>query len=53
MIAVEEVSARRAPLTLARLSLSWGPGVHSIVGTRADGGPLRSLNRDDLEILLA
>jgi ABC-type multidrug transport system ATPase subunit len=40
VIALEGVAARRAPLTLARLSLSWGPGVHSIVGTPADGGPL-------------
>ena len=40
MITLEGVAARRAPLTLARLSLSWGPGVHSIVGTPADGGPL-------------
>ncbi|HEY3821077.1 MAG TPA: hypothetical protein VGL81_28125 [Polyangiaceae bacterium] len=40
MITLESVAARRAPLTLARLSLTWGPGVHSIVGTPADGGPL-------------
>jgi ABC-type multidrug transport system ATPase subunit len=40
VITLEAVAARRAPLTLARLSLSWGPGVHSIVGTPADGGPL-------------
>jgi ABC-2 type transport system ATP-binding protein len=40
VITLEGVAARRAPLTLARLSLSWGPGVHSIVGTPADGGPL-------------
>lgn len=40
MIALEGVAARRAPLTLARLSLAWGPGLHSIVGTPADGGPL-------------
>jgi ABC-type multidrug transport system ATPase subunit len=40
VIRLEAVAARRAPLTLARLSLSWGPGVHSVVGTPADGGPL-------------
>lgn len=40
MITLEGVAARRAPLTLARLSLSWGPGMHSLVGTPADGGPL-------------
>jgi ABC-type multidrug transport system ATPase subunit len=40
MITLEAVAARRAPLTLARLSLSWGPGVCSLVGTLADGGPL-------------
>jgi ABC-2 type transport system ATP-binding protein len=40
VIALEGVAARRAPLTLARLSLSWGPGVHSILGSQGDGGPL-------------
>ena len=40
MITLEAVAARRAPLTLARLSLSWGAGVHSVVGAPADGGPL-------------
>jgi ABC-type multidrug transport system ATPase subunit len=40
VIALEGVAARRAPLTLARLTLSWGAGVHSLVGTPADGGPL-------------
>ena len=40
MIALEGVAARRAPLTLASLTLSWGPGVHAVVGTPADGGPL-------------
>lgn len=40
MIALEGVAARRAPLTLARLSLRWGAGVHALVGTAADGGPL-------------
>jgi len=40
VITLDAVAARRAPLALARLSLSWGPGVHSLVGTPADGGPL-------------
>jgi ABC-2 type transport system ATP-binding protein len=40
VIALDGVAARRAPLTLARLSLAWGAGVHSLVGTPADGGPL-------------
>jgi len=40
VITLDEVVARRAPLTLTRLSLSWGPGVHSLVGTPSDGGPL-------------
>jgi len=40
VITLEAVAARRAPLTLARLSLSWGAGVHSVVGAPADGGPL-------------
>jgi ABC-type multidrug transport system ATPase subunit len=40
MITLEGVAARQAPLTLASLSLSWAAGVHAIVGTPADGGPL-------------
>ncbi|MGD0530657.1 MAG: ABC transporter ATP-binding protein, partial [Polyangiaceae bacterium] len=40
MIALEGVAARRAPLTLARLTLSWGAGVHSLLGAPSDGGPL-------------
>lgn len=40
MISLQNVSARRAPLALARINVEWGPGVHSIVGTREDGGPL-------------
>lgn len=40
MIVLEGVAARRAPLTLASLTLSWGPGVHAVVGAPADGGPL-------------
>lgn len=40
MIALEAVAARRAPLALAKLTLSWGPGAHAVVGTAGDGGPL-------------
>jgi ABC-2 type transport system ATP-binding protein len=40
MISLEGVAARRAPMTLASVSVDWGPGVHAIVGTPADGGPL-------------
>jgi ABC-2 type transport system ATP-binding protein len=40
LISLEGVAARRAPMTLASVSVGWGPGVHAIVGTPADGGPL-------------
>lgn len=40
MISFRNVSARRAPLTLASVSIEWGPGIHSIVGGREDGGTL-------------
>jgi ABC-2 type transport system ATP-binding protein len=40
VITLEAVAARRAPLTLASITLDWGPGVHAVVGTPADGGPL-------------
>lgn len=40
MIALEGVSARRAPLALANVTLAFGPGVHSIIGGSEDGGPL-------------
>lgn len=40
MICFQNVRARRAPLTLASVSLEWGPGIHSIVGGREDGGTL-------------
>jgi ABC-2 type transport system ATP-binding protein len=40
MIVLEAVAARRAPLSLAKVSCSWGPGAHAVVGTSADGGPL-------------
>ncbi len=39
MIALRSVVARRAPLARASLTLGWGPGLHAIVGTVADGGP--------------
>jgi ABC-type multidrug transport system ATPase subunit len=40
MIELERVAARKTPLALARVSLSWGAGSHAIIGARADGGPL-------------
>lgn len=39
-IALQSVAARHAPLSRSSLTLAWGPGVHAIVGTPADGGPL-------------
>jgi ABC-type multidrug transport system ATPase subunit len=40
LISLAGVAARRAPMTLASVSAEWGPGVHAVVGTPADGGPL-------------
>jgi len=40
MIAFEGVSALRKPLAVTGITLSLGPGVHSIVGAQRDGGPL-------------
>jgi ABC-type multidrug transport system ATPase subunit len=40
VIALEGVAARQRPLVLARVTAAWGPGVHSLLGTRADGGAL-------------
>jgi len=40
LISLEGVAARRAPMTLASVSAGWGAGVHAVVGTPADGGPL-------------
>jgi ABC-2 type transport system ATP-binding protein len=40
LIALETVAARRAPLSLANITLAWGPGIHSVVGGSADGGRL-------------
>jgi ABC-2 type transport system ATP-binding protein len=40
MIALEDVSVVRKPLALAGVTLNWGQGVHSVIGTQRDGGPL-------------
>ena len=40
MITLDGVAARRAPLALSNISVTWGPGVHALLGARADGGPL-------------
>jgi ABC-2 type transport system ATP-binding protein len=40
VIALRSVVARRAPLARSSLTIEWGPGLHAIVGTVADGGPL-------------
>ena len=40
MISLDAVAARRAPLARSKLALTWDAGVHSVVGTPADGGPL-------------
>ncbi len=40
MIAVEDLSARRPPLALARIGFSLGPGVHAVLGAPTEGGPL-------------
>lgn len=40
MIVLEGVAARRAPMTLADLNVSWGPGIHAVLGAPNDGGPL-------------
>jgi len=40
MIRLTEVAARRRPLVLASVTASWEAGVRSLLGTRADGGPL-------------
>lgn len=40
MIVLEGVAARRPPLALASVSVSWEAGVHSVLGARDDGGPL-------------
>lgn len=40
VIALHAVAARTAPLARSSLTLEWGPGLHALVGTPADGGPL-------------
>jgi len=40
LIALERITAPRKRPLLKDLSLAWGPGVHALVGTPADGGPL-------------
>ncbi len=40
MIALEGVAARRKPLALSSVSVTWEAGSHAIVGARADGAPL-------------
>lgn len=40
MISLDRVSARQTPLALASVSLTWGPGVHALVGASTDGGAL-------------
>jgi ABC-2 type transport system ATP-binding protein len=40
LIALERVTAPRRRPALKDISLAWGPGVHALVGTAADGGPL-------------
>ena len=40
MITLEGVAARRRPLALTNASLEWGAGVHALVGSATDGGPL-------------
>jgi ABC-2 type transport system ATP-binding protein len=40
VIALQNVSARRRPWAIKNITVEWGPGVHAVVGTPADGGPL-------------
>jgi ABC-type multidrug transport system ATPase subunit len=40
VIALEDVAARRRPLTLSKISRVWAAGSHAVIGSRADGGPL-------------
>jgi ABC-2 type transport system ATP-binding protein len=40
MITVANLSARRPPLALARVSFELGPGVHAVLGAPTDGSPL-------------
>jgi ABC-2 type transport system ATP-binding protein len=40
VITLEGVAARSAPFALSSVSLAWSAGVHAVVGSREDGGPL-------------
>ena len=40
MIVFENVAARSAPLALSNVSLTLGAGLHALVGSIRDGGPL-------------
>ena len=40
MIALDAVSVRHQPVSLTNVSLTWGLGVHGVVGAPSDGGPL-------------
>jgi ABC-2 type transport system ATP-binding protein len=40
LITLDGVAARRSPLALSNISVTWGPGVHALLGASADGGPL-------------
>jgi ABC-2 type transport system ATP-binding protein len=37
VIALEAVSARRKPVSIKSVTIEWGPGIHALVGTFADG----------------
>jgi ABC-type multidrug transport system ATPase subunit len=40
VITLRGVAARSAPLARSSLTIAWGAGLHAIVGTPVDGGPL-------------
>jgi ABC-2 type transport system ATP-binding protein len=40
LITLQQVTAPRRHPVVRDVSLSWGPGVHALVGAPADGGPL-------------
>jgi ABC-2 type transport system ATP-binding protein len=40
VILLEGVSAHRKPWSINNVTIDWRPGVHAVVGTFADGGPL-------------
>jgi ABC-type multidrug transport system ATPase subunit len=40
VVTLRGVLSRKAPLSRAGLTIAWGEGLHAIVGTVADGGPL-------------